>query len=673
MSASATIGSIITFLQSIGISLNFNIKWPHWIQSFFDIFTDVSAFFLNFFDSRYLLLIMMVVIPGLIDIFANLISESALTLFLHLIDLGVIAAVTLLTGFLSGLTAFYYGSFGCLAYLLLRLFFMIKNYKKHKEFSVETIMRDIIKHYIGKINPNFSEITSIDKYHNYLIKLNVHQKPFSRKTAGLLIAFDLLIVILVITLCTTVGTITLPSTICTLLFFMFITILYFFNSGRKTFHILSNFCKHWGLRLIFFGIEIIYIPVTRFIFRFYIPYHFSCGEGKYLVNPLKGLFVGTQRQLIGCYNCTINLNTSLCMQLCDGHFEKRVRNDIGLEYHDDIIIEFMYCLVYGTFVIVVGVPLLWSIYIKKNKKLLQTIPIYGDTIEKKWEHLVMMFSTNGIFFFDCYKMNNSFWTVWYFALRFMLNLIIELSQSVNKFILVALTVIYILQVVVLIKRKPYLSNFNTIVDIVFFVLNAIFTIIPLLVLCGVEIGNSATISVFALVVAIPGIVPIFVRFINNRKMKSNKKYRKRIFYDEGNEEDDQYEDNLKRMAKLKLDLSKSIETQWQQKLYPNVVDESVDIVEGKIKSIEDVLKNNGIIDDTKLLCTASRHRTIKMLRKMYNTLDRIIDNYTISELAMIMRCVIDIGFLILMFFTVRGIINHSGSDVDVWPCSDPVY
>ena len=527
--------SFITYLQNLSATMNVpSIDLPDGLRK---VITSVSRFLdrvleliplLPAFDVRAQIAIIALGLPFLLDIiFVWFVSPFFDTVF-HLVDiLTIIVGTMILTESIIesrwSIGSVLVVSVACL-YLVLRL--IVKCIRRKKKYwDIHKLTEGICNHFMaGIINGVQTGMTLADMndaIRNFTKGASVRKVS---KPGACWILFVLIIIAgLVVTSVWAIGAIPIVincpavirvffpyvgfpfAAILLFLFFMKIT-----PCGRRGLLCLKRFCKRWGLRLLMLFLDLLYIPILTNLVTIATPAEVSCGKGNYLAydrvpkteDDILFEYVNHTAQCVRC-TTAMQLQYEECQYLCSGISEWRLKEAPNLLMMNDVIKVCGGIMLYCVLVIMIGIPLLWSIIIRRNKKFITVVNVWGETISDKWRAAVHRIETTGIFLFAYFKIDYSYWNVFLIFSKFVVMMITTIAGRVYPNLIIALPFWYFFVVLLYMCKMPYLYFTNNVLEVILFCGNTVFAVVPVFSNFGYSMNDNVFLPLSLALIGIP--------------------------------------------------------------------------------------------------------------------------------------------------------------------------
>ena len=291
-----------------------------------------------------------------------------------------------------------------------------------------------------------------------------------------------------------------------------------FPCGRKFIVWFKQFIRRWGLKLLLLALDVLYIPIIQCLVYHMTPSRQGCDPGYYLYYERKGesFLDPFINKTVECLPCARKV-TDVCVEMCSGIKELRMKSSPALLFKDDVWGIMGGIVIYTFFIIMVGVPLLWYFLVKRNSGFVKHINVYGSTAEYKWVALTNRLRTTGIFIFEDFKHDKSYWCVLLIIMKLIQMLIEVISEMMYEPFCIALPIYYIISATITFIFKPYINKFNTFFEGLLELVNALFAAIAAASYFGLEIPDSWTTPLSVLLLGIPVVSLFFIVFVDDEK------------------------------------------------------------------------------------------------------------------------------------------------------------
>lgn len=575
----ALLQSIVMFFSYFqNFSLTTDLKFvqiPESLKHFFQIFTKFLLVIINYlnkvpkFDIRIQLIFISLGIPFILDIIFNWFVLPFSKIINHILDLIVIIFTTInvvegiILNFSKGnIIVIILG----LVYLIFRVFLIIiKKFfsKRRKQRSRQTtldidenynisdieiaekedylskenvrkLIRIICDTYLATIIPDIqskydiNDLEVIINSYSQIIQKNNYQKvdPTSNYVMLFFIFVFLLISVIfhpklkkhigmnISNTLTSIISYTCFVIACLEIFY------YFFRKMKCGIKFLSkfrNFATHYGLQLLMCIIEILYIPVIRYLMINIIPIRYSCGTGYYLqyyrTKPINSNdfwfpFVNHSWTCLPCYPVLVSTRKE-CVKACSGKKEWRVKDTLNLLYFEDQLMSIGGIVLFIVFVYLIGIPVLWNIIINRNKSAIKCINSFGLNFYGKWDDVMYHLSTTGAYLFKNYSFNNCKWNIFQLSFKLLLMVFVTLSDNIHPKFIWGIVGLYIILIVGRFFSFPSKKCLQNLFDLFLNLFNLITSTIFFCQLYGLAISQNA----YIIITIIHVILPFFLSII----------------------------------------------------------------------------------------------------------------------------------------------------------------
>ena len=675
---SSVISSIINFWQNCVLNINLpDISVPEWLKNIIGYIMYFFSYMLSLlpalpdFDIRATLVITALGIPFILDIFTVWFTNPILKTIAHIIDL---AAAFFLAFFVVD---------GCytkfetttLIFIVLAGAWLIGHfiyYRKHKmgELSLKGLGKELANYFLDGILPGMKEHYTLEQIDTILsrymstVKLVAEKSPVWVTIVLFVVAAAAIVGICIVTEALDIG-VDIPASVQLFLPYILlpvailcfiIGILKVTDCGAVFILKFKQFIKRWGLRLLMLLLEVLYIPILTSLVDNVIPNKYSCPTGtEPYIQASNSTFYIFEKHTLSCaiYNTT-NPNKTIS--------EWRMYSDNSLLFLDDVIKVNGGTILFSIFFIMLGIPFLWQKLVSMNREFVFSINVYGDTIVSKWNNIANRLETTGIFLFQKYTIQNPNWSVWLLFAKFIVLLINTLIIQFSSKLAIMLPIYYIFMIIVTWYKSPYLFKANNFFDIVLYIFNCAYSIIPILAAFGVDVSTNI-ISIISIALIIIPVVSCVIFLLCGEDVEENptvitKELQKQIDHEQEEEEmnekrkkkksskknkktrskrrgkSDRNDESLSESDSFYLDTSEEEANDYIADLKTSVnlkqswENDKVKIPQGGLDSIVD------FIDKKKTQPIKICHMMLaRRFQSMYNIVDVIIDSQTINYLA----------------------------------------
>ena len=458
-------------------------------------------------------------------------------------------------------------------WILIRFIYFMKKTCCREEISFVDFAKEIQAHYLHGLIPGIENKLGIDKINEQLskysglIQLLPMKPPVWRPLVYLLFSAIFIVAGLIIGGVIIDLPFNIPPTVALFLPYVlyplgiilfFISILNFSQCGVNLIFKFKGFCKRWGLRLLMLALDLLYIPILTALVSQITPTNHSCDlDYSFYVshnpNDIFDPFVTHDHVCLPCgtefarlqseydqasqqdkpailsnitylqelvTNYTVNaspipddeipLQQEFCSKQCNGYQTLRLSDDLSLRFMNDIIAVNTAPIIFTVIFIMFGIPVFYYILVSSNRHFVTNLNVYGKTAEQKWVNILSRLHTTGIFLFDHYKIQYSFWSVLGLFYKFVIMVLSTLSNSVSYYTVFGLPVVYLLMFIFICKMRPYMFTSNNVLDGILYFLNCVYACFPIAALFGITIPTIAMIGVSAAMLVLPVISVIIV-------------------------------------------------------------------------------------------------------------------------------------------------------------------
>ncbi|OHS94539.1 hypothetical protein TRFO_39288 [Tritrichomonas foetus] len=327
-----------------------------------------------------------------------------------------------------------------------------------------------------------------------------------------------------------------------------------------------------GLKYQLLILDLIFIPSLTIFSQFFICTKFTCGEGNYFYD--KSLFkIRTETILpfvdeilrlrdnndndnsaknaisavvkfpalmfsvfldnffyrgYDCHSCTdsnVTIDGVMCPELCNGVPIYRLIEQPNIRFKEDLLISFWPGVAFGFIFLIIGIPLFRFLVTREAKKLVSLIPVYGSSLDEKWENMKRMSESNALNSVSDFTYGCAFWDLYNVFVKILIIIIQVVSSWTTPKICLLIPIIHFVIFAGVLIFRPYSMKFHNIVEMITSFTNGLFAIIPVLAAFGTNLPDSISIP-FSVVLFIIPIVGSIVSYFMTRKQ--NKKYKHRV-------------------------------------------------------------------------------------------------------------------------------------------------
>ncbi|OHS95880.1 hypothetical protein TRFO_10291 [Tritrichomonas foetus] len=551
----SSIVQLFNYLQNLGATVNLpKFEMPEQVGKVISIFTKFLHTLLNLipkipaFDVRAQLVILALGIPLVLDIFFIWFVNPLQKTLSHIFDLLILVvfSMSVTQGLLQSWTK---GKTVCsimtAAYVVLRgLYFLCEIYQKDVETrDLNKYTKRICKLFMTGVIPGVktkrSRRTLEQEIRQYVETVQYQaRKP---KVVTIIVLF-LIFGILMVASLWSVGVIPIdincPAVIVAFMpyigftfsfFLLIIIILMLTNCGRQFIMGFRHFANRWGLRLLMLFFDLLYIPIMTNLVTILTPVKFTCGDGFYLQyerrststeNDLLFDFVNHSWECRQCFSTLVSTRHE-CQVACSGEKEWRIMGALNLRLFDDILIVSGGILLFTIFAFLFGIPILWRVIIRRNRRAVKRINIYGNNFDRKWKAVVHRLESTGIFLFSIYNFNASNWSLVLIFIKLLVMIVTTIAGRINTNVYWALPCLYLICIIATIKVRPFIYKANQVLNIILYVLNFLFSLFPMATYFNFVIPTDITLYVSLALVIIPILSIISLLFCSHDVFMKN--------------------------------------------------------------------------------------------------------------------------------------------------------
>jgi hypothetical protein len=666
VSISSLVTSFITFWQNIAISIDFpDIGIPDWLRNCINFVKSLIFSLFSFFpslpqfDLRFQMIIIGLGIPILLDVCAIWFFGSLFRTIVHIIDLVAIGGITY--SFSSALIV----GWSALDYVLvvvggLWLFIHLIYYftkDRTPSLSIETI-KEISNSYMKGLIPDVVYSKTIDQINESIVSTKTDLVPKKKATWKDIIIFLLGIVVFIGALiCNNtidVG-VKMPPAIKAFIpwiaiplsiILMLVGFMGFFEKGRNAKFAIRKFFNRWGLRLLMLLFEILYIPILTLLISHLAPKAYSCPVGThyfvaYNTSYYYDMFVTHN---VTCQPCSMNSTYSdnnECEELCSGYTMKVLVDDNSLEFVRDVLKVNGGTILFVFIFILCGVPFLWNKVIRKNIALISAVYVFGNSSEEKWRNITSRIRSTGIFLFSEYKYKYAFWSVFIIFYKLVIMIISGLSKFINRDIQYTSSIIYLFMTIVTIKTRPSIYRLNNFFDVILYILNTAYSVVPILARYGIKTPDSVMIVLSFMLLFVPIVATvIFVcKAVIGSTSEDDPTMAKLTASDDDDDFDQVENENEKTEKKAKKSKKKKKKKYDPEDIYNFTYSSLMPLSEcPKTHFFSNKLKVESVIPERTF--AINKYKISKKMSKMYEVIDIVIDNSTIDFLSTVLKSIV---------------------------------
>ena len=456
--------------------------------------------------------------------------------------------------------------------LVVALYFKVS--KKKKKYTLEQMIHEVKHHFLRGVIPGIQSRTTfkdlnahLHAYCNHIVlisKLPSFRVPYLFILAGALLFLVSLVLSGIfgkyIPIPTQVQLFAPPFGYFFSICFLIAGILKATKCGTKVLHVIKKFAKRWGIRILMMFIEMLYIPIVTTLtnqiaiqkysydYGYYPDVHFnpsnqldmfvSHSVNATLCNPMfynETLFeiLNSSRKTSSFEDYSYDYgydynrqlfeeneteqenftstpeNTEICNKKCTGYGYYAIVAEPQIEAKE-LFIVLAPTILYSVLIILIGVPAMWYVFTNTNKSIISVVEVYGETVDEKWLNIVTRMRTTGIFLFYEYKESMSMWAVFDLVFRAIIIIISTIAAIYFVYFIFIPPFIYLLLSFIIFKVKPYLYMANNVLDIILNILNALYSVIPILAYFDIEMPAIFGWVLCVLLILIPAISLIYL-------------------------------------------------------------------------------------------------------------------------------------------------------------------
>lgn len=728
VSYSQVIVTLFTYVQRLGIASSFpGIKIPSQLQKFLVLLVnfyntiEASVPDVPDFDFRSQLVLLSVGIPLLLDIIfiwfifpfydviMHVIDVVGLGCFTYFLTTGIVVSFDSVTTTWTIVTA---------VYILSRIVLMFYNKNKTNDQLFE-LVRSICSFFMSHVMPQAKQTITFKELNQQIRKFSklidiVPEKCVYWK-AAIWLAFGLIFIIggfVCLGMFFDPGKLPEYARIIPPIFLLpmgFICWIAFmlkmFPCGRKFIVYFKQFIRRWGLRFLMLALDVLYIPIIQCLIYHMTPTPQGCDPDYYFYYQHKGdsFLDPFINKSVECLPCARKLSDDICIQMCSGEKKLRMKSSPALLFVDDVLGIMGGVVIYTLVVIMVGVPLMWFLLVRRNTGFVRNINVYGRTSEEKWEAITNRLHTTGIFIFQDFKFEKCYWCVFLIVMKLIQMIIEVVAEIIYPPFVIASPIYYLFSFAVTWYFKPYLHKFNNILETLLEFVNFIFSIVVVISYFGYAIPEVMSLPFTILLLGIPIVScffivcfddvrgtkededdPTFIRKVvtKNIARKSSVKALPKPKDDmeqlllPDNEEDNEYEtagttDKLNIDVKDDEEEKKKVEeddqSQWE---YADCDDQHCILEDGMLDTMDEAIQRekDSLISPEEsaplLAFEVRKTKCAKLMTKMYETLDVVLDGSTIELLTRILDTVVLFGAAATGWY-LGTLFAHHEKDIDI--------
>lgn len=728
VSYSQVIVTLFTYVQRLGIASSFpGIKIPSQLQKFLVLLVnfyntiEASVPDVPDFDFRSQLVLLSVGIPLLLDIIfiwfifpfydviMHVIDVVGLGCFTYFLTTGIVVSFDSVTTTWTIVTA---------VYILSRIVLMFYNKNKTNDQLFE-LVRSICSFFMSHVMPQAKQTITFKELNQQIRKFSklidiVPEKGVYWK-AAIWLAFGLIFIIggfVCLGMFFDPGKLPEYARIIPPIFLLpmgFICWIAFmlkmFPCGRKFIVYFKQFIRRWGLRFLMLALDVLYIPIIQCLIYHMTPTPQGCDPDYYFYYQHKGdsFLDPFINKSVECLPCARKLSDDICIQMCSGEKKLRMKSSPALLFVDDVLGIMGGVVIYTLVVIMVGVPLMWFLLVRRNTGFVRNINVYGRTSEEKWEAITNRLHTTGIFIFQDFKFEKCYWCVFLIVMKLIQMIIEVVAEIIYPPFVIASPIYYLFSFAVTWYFKPYLHKFNNILETLLEFVNFIFSIVVVISYFGYAIPEVMSLPFTILLLGIPIVScffivcfddvrgtkededdPTFIRKVvtKNIARKSSVKALPKPKDDmeqlllPDNEEDNEYEtagttDKLNIDVKDDEEEKKKVEeddqSQWE---YADCDDQHCILEDGMLDTMDEAIQRekDSLISPEEsaplLAFEVRKTKCAKLMTKMYETLDVVLDGSTIELLTRILDTVVLFGAAATGWY-LGTLFAHHEKDIDI--------
>lgn len=595
-------------------------------------------------DIRWELVFVAALIPLLLDIVLIWFLCPKLRMFLHFID----TVVVLICCYCWGVIIFGDQSIVILIIFILTCIYLVLRYgialykeqsnDAKKPIQMPILAKELSDCLMSNLLTNCQDNYSIEPFNNTLAKFSdviniIPSMPLPGVTIGMFICSLVLLFLSAWSVIAPpflpdmplyvsiwypiigfpVGTVTLV-----------IAIMRCFESGRKAITRGKMMLRRYGNKILLTVLQLLYLPVITIMIDLLIPISAACDDGFYThwTFDNESFIVPFINRTYECMPCTIS--SDMCTEMCYNAHEKRVMMQPGLRYLDDTLGPCCFLLIYTVLVFIIGIPLLFSVLISKNRAIVSNIVAYGVTVQDKWDRLMSRVGSSGVSIFSDFEWKHSKWPILQLVSKLIIMLLSVGYEVVSPYIILLYPVYYLMVTIALGICRPYRYRFNNILEIWTFFCLLLFSCVQIAILKG-----------FMNIVSYETVLPIVFYILPFASLFSLIE-RKHQIYDEDptfvtKEQHDMYRNKINGNYALK-------KPRTNQRSANDVITVSYSAIQSVMEQSTYEIESVKICNDDPIEFEqyyVSKSQFAKRIMKVYVLIDVIIDGYTTN---LITRC-----------------------------------
>lgn len=284
-----------------------------------------------------------------------------------------------------------------------------------------------------------------------------------------------------------------------------------FPCGRKVIVKIKQFIRRWGLRFLMLALDVLYIPIIQCLVYHMTPKPQGCDPDYYFYYKHQGTdfldpFIN---KTVECLPCARHV-TGVCVDMCKGTYQLRMKSSPALLFVDDVLGIMAGVVIYTLVIIMFGIPIMWYLLVRRNTGFVRNINVYGATSEDKWEAITNRLHTTGIFIFQDFKFTHCYWCVFLIVMKLVAMLIEVISEILWLPFIVAQPFYYLFSFVVTWYFAPYLHKFNNILETLLEGVNLVFSIIVVISYFRYEIPEVMSLPFTILLLGLPIVSCFFI-------------------------------------------------------------------------------------------------------------------------------------------------------------------
>lgn len=179
-------------------------------------------------------------------------------------------------------------------------------------------------------------------------------------------------------------------------------------------------------------------------------------------------------------NCSVRYTDDhdYCGQMCTAQKIKRFPDNLLLRYKEDIVYPSIGLYIYGIVCVAVGIPLIWYLIIRKNKKIIKIINVFGNNVQDKYVSLSTKIHSTGVYFLFQYKFEKYGFVVFEYFFKLLDTLFVIYTSRYAPELSILRPLLYLYRLIRACRDPPFHYGICNLNEIVFSFGNLLFSVLP---------------------------------------------------------------------------------------------------------------------------------------------------------------------------------------------------